>query len=219
MQEPVEAETCPIFPNWHEHKGEEGSNLCYLRCRSYSLQNMLQAEDEDVFVWPNSSRLKVREDARLREQEFGNFQNPGTISQAMRDRHLYGPFWYRFEHGESGGDVWDRISDWWASMFRDMSRLQVRNYVIVTHGITQRCLCMYYFKWSVEEFNRIVNPDNCEIWELQRGADFKYHLASPVRCRNGCPGAHDACMRVCICVYLCVCVCVCVCTCLHCQMP
>ena len=170
-------------------EAEAEGDICYLRCRSESLCNMLETRKQDIFVWPHTARYKVREDARLREQEFGNFQDPDQMRRSLKDRSMYGPFWYRFEHGESGGDVWDRVSDWWASMFRDMTRLSVENYVIVTHGITQRCLCMYYFKWSVEEFQKIMNPDNCEIWELRLGANHKYHLVSPVVCRNGCPVA------------------------------
>jgi broad specificity phosphatase PhoE len=170
-------------------EAEGDGEICYLRCRSESLCNMLETRKQDIFVWPHTARYKVREDARLREQEFGNFQDPDQMRRSLKDRSMYGPFWYRFEHGESGGDVWDRVSDWWASMFRDMTRLSVKNYVIVTHGITQRCLCMYYFKWSVEEFQKIMNPDNCEIWELRLGANYKYHLISDVVCRNGCPVA------------------------------
>ena len=79
---------------------------------------------------------------------------------------------YRFNHGESGGDVYDRISDWcarapprrraahgarrvhgrgvpacrWSSMLREFARhgggRQYPNYVIVTHGLTMRCLFM-----------------------------------------------------------------------------
>jgi broad specificity phosphatase PhoE len=51
-------------------------------------------------------------------------------------------FRYRFHHGESGGDVWDRVSDWWASAFREFSRHRYDNYVIVTHGLTMRCIFM-----------------------------------------------------------------------------
>ena len=47
---------------------------CYLRCRSNSLQSLFSSYN-DVYVWPRSAMYKVREDARLREQDFGNYQD------------------------------------------------------------------------------------------------------------------------------------------------
>uniref|UniRef100_A0A7S4J7C4 Uncharacterized protein n=1 Tax=Guillardia theta TaxID=55529 RepID=A0A7S4J7C4_GUITH len=163
---------------------DRGASTCYLRCRSNSLQSLFSSYN-DVYVWPRSAMYKVREDARLREQDFGNYQDLLHMQKSLQDRQTYGPFWYRFEHGESGGDVWDRISGWWASVFRDMARYRYPNYVIVTHGITMRLFCMYYFKWSVEEFSQVRNPSNCEVWELRRDANFQYRLVSPVKLHNG----------------------------------
>jgi len=41
-------------------EGAEGDKQeCYLRCRSKSLCNMLEADQSDVFVWPHNARYKV----------------------------------------------------------------------------------------------------------------------------------------------------------------
>jgi broad specificity phosphatase PhoE len=52
-----------------------------------------------------SMGLQWHEDPRLREQDFGNFQDPDVIKQAKKDRHRFGAFYYRFPHGESASDV------------------------------------------------------------------------------------------------------------------
>ncbi len=47
----------------------------------------------------------VREDSRLREQDFGNFQDPEDVKEQMQQRKLFGSFYYRFKGGEAGSDV------------------------------------------------------------------------------------------------------------------
>jgi hypothetical protein len=54
--------------------------------------------------------LTWHEDPRIREQDFGNYQDPDKIQQAKRDRHRFGAFYYRFPYGESASDVCSRNS-------------------------------------------------------------------------------------------------------------
>lgn len=49
--------------------------------------------------------LTWHEDPRIREQDFGNFQDPQMIKKAKEERHKFGSFYYRFPHGESSSDV------------------------------------------------------------------------------------------------------------------
>jgi hypothetical protein len=35
--------------------------------------------------------------------------------------------------------------------------------VIVTHGISVRVLLMRYFRYSIDQFNMLANPRNCEM--------------------------------------------------------
>ena len=44
--------------------------------------------------------LYYREDPRLREQEWGNFQNPELMDEIMKERRKIGAFYYRFPTGE-----------------------------------------------------------------------------------------------------------------------
>lgn len=43
--------------------------------------------------------LTWHEDPRIREQDFGNYQEPTMIQEAKRDRNRFGAFYYRFPHG------------------------------------------------------------------------------------------------------------------------
>ncbi|HET7798805.1 MAG TPA: histidine phosphatase family protein [Humibacillus xanthopallidus] len=122
----------------------------------------------------------VRVEPRLREQDWANFQDPADIAEqkALRDR--YGHFYYRFSHGESGSDVYDRVSTFLESMFRNFETPAApRNVVIVTHGLTMRLFCMRWFHWSVDYFESLENPANGQPVVLRRQPDFRYRLERP----------------------------------------
>ena len=42
--------------------------------------------------------------------------------------------------------------------------------LVVTHGLTMRLLLMRYFSWSVDTFDAVYNPGNCDMWVLPQGA-------------------------------------------------
>ncbi|KAL2942190.1 Phosphoglycerate mutase-like protein AT74 [Bienertia sinuspersici] len=71
----------------------------------------LSARSDDHFL--SVEFIGVREECRIREQDFGNFQRE------------IGRFFYRFPEGESAADVYDRVSSFMESLWRDidMSRL------------------------------------------------------------------------------------------------
>ncbi|CAI5477244.1 unnamed protein product [Closterium sp. Yama58-4] len=54
--------------------------------------------------------LGVREEPRLREQDFGNFQVQERMRQIKDMRQRFGRFFYRFPEGESSADVYDRVT-------------------------------------------------------------------------------------------------------------
>ena len=61
----------------------------------------------------------AREEPRLREQDWANFQDTEDIERQEALRDSYGHFFYRFTHGESGSDVYDRVSTFLETMHRD----------------------------------------------------------------------------------------------------
>ena len=130
----------------------------------------------------------VRIEPRLREQDWANFQDPADIAEQKRRRNEYGHFYYRFTHGESGSDVYDRVSTFLESLWRYIEAvpstagrppMSGHNVVIVTHGLTMRLFCMRWFHWSVEYFESLENPVNGGHVVLLRQPDLKYRLEEP----------------------------------------
>jgi len=112
----------------------------------------------------------VKQAVQLREQDFGNFQDPERILLDKEDRVKFGRFWYRFPNGESGADVYDRLTIFEDHMSRDMmmGRFRGMNLVLVTHGLTLRVWLMRWFHWTVDEFLEVYNPRNAECVVLEK---------------------------------------------------
>ena len=83
----------------------------------------------------------VREEPQLREQDFGNFQDLKAKQQEKRERQSFGRFFYRFPDGESGADVFDRITMFEDHLVRDIDAgrfSENTNLILCTHGLTLR---------------------------------------------------------------------------------
>ena len=116
-------------------------------------------------------RVKMIAEPRLREQDFGNFQDVNVMLAAHKERRRFGRLWYRFPSGEAGSDVYGRAGDLWATLrnFMDHPRDRpARNVVLVTHGLLMRYVCMFYFGWTEQEFEQVWNPSNGECWVLDK---------------------------------------------------
>lgn len=118
-------------------------------------------------VFDDSHVLGMREEVQLREQDFGNFQNPDRMACDQDERRKFGRFYYRFPNGESGADVYDRVTLFMDHVVRDMNagRFAGANLVLLTHGLTLRIFLMRWFHWSVDQYHQVYNPPNAEpIW-------------------------------------------------------
>lgn len=51
------------------------------------------------------------------------------------------------------------------------------NFIIVSHGLTSRVFLMKWFKWTVDQFEQLNNPGNCEFRVMQLGPGGDYSLA------------------------------------------
>ncbi|KAI0518681.1 hypothetical protein KFK09_006117 [Dendrobium nobile] len=51
------------------------------------------------------------------------------------------------------------------------------NLVIISHGLTSRVFLMKWFKWTVDQFERLNNFGNCEFRVMQLGPGGDYSLA------------------------------------------
>jgi broad specificity phosphatase PhoE len=122
---------------------------------------------------------RVVPEPRLREQDWGNLQDPVEQELEKHRRHTFGHFFYRLPHGESGADVDDRVASF-------LNELELRiakdpshpnTVLIVSHGLTMRLLCRRMFSWSIDLFESLSNPAHCAVrlldhdgtrWRLDR---------------------------------------------------
>lgn len=56
------------------------------------------------------------------------------------------------------------------------TKQQEVNLVIVSHGVTMRVFLMRWFKWTTEQFEKLINPTNCEVRVMQLGEGGEYSL-------------------------------------------
>eukprot|EP00775_Hariotina_reticulata_P012535 gene12535-12668_t len=104
----------------------------------------------------------VQEEVQLREQDFGNFQDPQKIKADLAERNRFGRFYYRFPDGESGSDVYNRISIFEDHLIRDMKAGKFSHNTslcLITHGLTMRVFLMRFFNWTVESFLQKISEE------------------------------------------------------------
>ena len=129
--------------------------------------------------------IKVVEDPRIREMDWGHLRHPDENDEIIKRRDEYSTFYYRLPDGESGADVFDRVSTFLETMFRDFKKPDYpQNTLIVTHGLTLRLFLMRWFHWTVEEFETLLNPHNCQIVVMQQRPDGKYELVTQLKTRS-----------------------------------
>lgn len=125
-----------------------------------------------------------REEPRLTEQQFGNFQKREDMEKYKRERSQFGRFYYRFPNGESGLDVYSRVSSFIGTLFREWAKpgkledLEHANIIIITHGLTARLFLMRWFQYSVEEFERSLNPSNASVIIMERKYDREHDFSN-----------------------------------------
>lgn len=103
--------------------------------------------------------LRIYEDPRLREVDHGYAE----VQEQLEMRRLHGWFYYRFRGGESPADCFDRTSSFLESMMRQVNRIGIERVLIVTHGLTIRCFAMRFLHLTVEQFDTLDSPHNCDV--------------------------------------------------------
>ena len=166
----------------------------YLRTRQ-TLREILREIDKECIVG-------MREEPRIAEQQFGNFQG-----SSMRDHKAtrcdFGRYFYRFPNGESGFDVYNRVSGFIGTMHRDAVRASECSLMgnpkslddgmticIVTHGLALRLFLMRWFHFTVHEFERSYNPKNGRVVVLMpsRCGTGGFELSEEDKTAMGLPG-------------------------------
>ncbi|CAJ1355949.1 unnamed protein product [Effrenium voratum] len=131
---------------------------------------------------------KVHVDPQIREQEFGNFQDPGLTQKVRAEEGRVGRFYYRRPNAESSADVFDRVTQFFDKLFGPIgddggigiltrAKSKYDMCLIVTHGLTIRLMLMCLFQWSVETFGTVWNLGNCEHVCLKKNMEtFTYEI-------------------------------------------
>lgn len=124
---------------------------------------------EGLFPQPDNRRsmrnyMKIYEDPRLREVDHGY----SDIEAQESMRAIHGWFYYRFKGGESPADCYDRICTFLESMWRRSAEYAAStgskpDILIVSHGLTIRAFVARFMHLSVEQFETLANPRNCDI--------------------------------------------------------
>ncbi|KAK3673298.1 hypothetical protein LTR78_006843 [Recurvomyces mirabilis] len=130
------------------------------------------------------TKIKVYEEPRIREQDFGNFQpNGGEMERMWRERADYGHFFYRIPNGESAADAYDRISGFNESLWRQFGEADFPSVcVLVTHGLMTRVFLMKWYHWSVEYFEDLRNINHCEFIVMRKREESgKFVLENQLR--------------------------------------
>lgn len=166
----------------HKLKAIVGDDPLYFYCSPYlrtkqTLALAMRALRENPVVG-------AREEPRLTEQQFGNFQNAEEMQRFKSNRGAFGRFYYRFPNGESGLDVYNRITSFIGTLFRLWSRATHDshdnvNVVLVTHGLTMRLFLMRWFRLTVQEFETSFNPDNGCVIVMDRCTDEDLDRRTP----------------------------------------
>ncbi|KAI1815717.1 phosphoglycerate mutase [Poronia punctata] len=134
------------------------------------------------------SNMKVYEEPRLREQDFGNFQPCSAEMERMwQERADYGHFFYRIPNGESAADAYDRVSGFNESLWRQFGEDDFASVlVLVTHGLMSRVFLMKWYHFSVEYFEDLRNVNHCEFLIMEKNKDSgKYILQNKLRTWSG----------------------------------
>ncbi|KAF3766114.1 phosphoglycerate mutase-like protein [Cryphonectria parasitica EP155] len=139
--------------------------------------------DEDEPSPFKRNNIKVYEEPRLREQDFGNFQPCSAEMERMwQERADYGHFFYRIPNGESAADAYDRISGFNESLWRQFGEDDFASVcVLVTHGLMSRVFLMKWYHFSVEYFEDLRNINHCEFLIMNKQESGKYMLETKLR--------------------------------------
>lgn len=159
------------------------SPYCRTRETTEGILNALTSSNPTPSPFPRNT-VKVYEEPRLREQDFGNFQPcSAEMSRMWQERADYGHFFYRIPNGESAADAYDRVSGFNESLWRSFGENDFASVcVLVTHGLMTRVFLMKWYHFSVEYFEDLRNVNHCEFVVMKLNPENqKYILQNQLR--------------------------------------
>lgn len=94
-------------------------------------------------AFPRDRVIGVREECRVREQDFGNFQVEERMRAVKETRQRFGRFFFRFPEGESAADVFDRVASKLHSSIVSSSSI-----IPLFPDLTSELFCSLQASWS-----------------------------------------------------------------------
>ena len=157
--------------------------LCGETVRIYSSPYKRARQTRDGLLDAIADNVEKKyEEPRLREQDWGNLRPFLETEKIKEERHNYSRFYYRFPDGESGADVYDRVSTFLETLYRDFDKeYYPPNTLIVSHGLTILLFLMRWFHWNVGRFEQTRKPKNCQILVMEMQHGGKYRLTSELK--------------------------------------
>ena len=87
--------------------------------------------------------------------------------------------------GRPATECESHVNDLLGSMYRDFKKYDYpENCVLITHSLTIRLFLMRYYHLTVEEFEQMQSPENCELVIMSLQEDGKYKLDYEIRTTN-----------------------------------
>jgi broad specificity phosphatase PhoE len=139
-----------------------GQNI--VRTFSDSLVEIIQGN----FITYHAEGLKAYEKQNKKELDYWKIQN--------KDQR--GTFFSKRPIGESYFDVTNRLQHEIMNS-KQIAKLEDTLFVIVAHGAVNRCFAKSALFKSIEWFNTIKNPKNCDVWELDYSENKLNQLFTP----------------------------------------
>jgi broad specificity phosphatase PhoE len=167
-----------LTPRGHAQAEAAGREI-----EKYLAQDFVAPDDEVRFVCSTHRRTEetlegvrrgmlprpysVRFEPRLREQDWGTMKSSEEVAAAEAERDNVGSFHYRLPSGESGADVYLRVSSVLDTLWREFERKDFpRTLILIGHGFLNRIFLMRFFHVRPSDFEHIANPWNGEVYHL-----------------------------------------------------
>lgn len=125
-----------------------------------------------------------REHILLGEQQFGLFDgipddelpNLYPVEHAHYEQQVKfeGKFWAPMPLGESRFDVAKRVHQSFGTFHRDADKHDIKDIIVVSHGVTIRAFLMMWLHLPVKWFEDEPNPQNCSVRLIEDGEDKGY---------------------------------------------
>lgn len=172
-------------------KAQPGSDGTRIYCSPYQRTRETSAEVEAALT-DGGIRFDRIEELALREISFGLFDGlrDEELPQTFPREHAYyqkhvdfeGEFYAPMPLGESRCQVADRVKGVFGTIIRDNREREngwrIRNFVIVSHGVTIRAFIMQWLHLTPEWYQAQHNPANASVLMISSDGENPYQLTT-----------------------------------------